>query len=266
MIRGSRRWSTNPVRSSSASVLLFLCATLTASAAWVENGSQAEPSISGGLVHQRFEMEDPDSGNSAGLELARFSAKSHQLRLIENRGGSESLAESMRKENCLAGVNGGYFDPDFAPIGLRIAGGLTKSPFVRSRLLTGVLVYRPGAARIVRLREYSRETKPLMALECGPFLVDGGKVVSGLDSTRAARRTFVATAAGDQVILGFCSPVSLADLSRILAHGLPGLKIRRALNLDGGSSSAFWFERKDSSAFSVSEQKPVRDFIGVSSR
>jgi len=41
------------------------------------------------------------------------------------------------------------------------------------------------------------------------------------------------------------------------------LKIQRALNLDGGSSSAFWFARANGSAFSIREQKPVRDFVGV---
>jgi hypothetical protein len=40
-------------------------------------------------------------------------------------------------------------------------------------------------------------------------------------------------------------------------------KVRRAINLDGGSSSAFWFAREDGSAFSMAGQKPVRDFVGL---
>jgi hypothetical protein len=40
-------------------------------------------------------------------------------------------------------------------------------------------------------------------------------------------------------------------------------KIDRALNLDGGSSSAFWFMWEDGSAFSIPGQKPVRDFVAV---
>jgi hypothetical protein len=35
------------------------------------------------------------------------------------------------------------------------------------------------------------------------------------------------------------------------------------MNLDGGSSSAFWFAREDGSAFSIAGRKPVRDFVGV---
>ena len=68
-----------------------------------------------------------------------------------------------------------------------------------------------------------------------------------------------------RALLGFCSEVSLADLANILATTsvTADLKIQRAINLDGGSSSAFWFARENGSVFSVPEQKPVRDFVGV---
>jgi hypothetical protein len=44
-------------------------------------------------------------------------------------------------------------------------------------------------------------------------------------------------------------------------QGLVGedFRINRALNLDGGSSSAFWFKRSNGSVFSISEMKNVRD-------
>jgi hypothetical protein len=102
----------------------------------------------------------------------------------------------------------------------------------------------------------------VVALQCGPFLVDRAQRVTGLDADRVARRTFAAIANADQVILGFCSDISLTDLSAILTAGRD-TKVQRALNLDGGSSSAFWFKRKDGSVFSIREQKSVRDFLGV---
>jgi len=40
------------------------------------------------------------------------------------------------------------------------------------------------------------------------------------------------------------------------------LKIQRTLNLDGGSSSAFWFA-DEGKPFSISEQKTVRDFVAI---
>ena len=51
----------------------------------------------------------------------------------------------------------------------------------------------------------------------------------------------------------------------ILRHApgiAPDLKVQRALNLDGGSSSAFWFAG-ERGAFSIPEQKSVRDFVAV---
>ena len=86
----------------------------------------------------------------------------------------------------------------------------------------------------------------------------------GLESTKTARRTFATVGSGDKAAIGFCSDVTLADLSNILSTiTVPELKIQRALNLDGGSSSTFWFKRANGAAFSISEQKPVRDFVAV---
>jgi hypothetical protein len=104
-----------------------------------------------------------------------------------------------------------------------------------------------------------------MALQCGPFLVDGGKRIRSLDNSRSARRTFAVVGTTGHAALGVCSDVTLAEMSEILS--LPKLagdvKIQRALNLDGGSSTAFWFARANGGAFSISEQKGVRDFVVI---
>jgi hypothetical protein len=108
------------------------------------------------------------------------------------------------------------------------------------------------------------KAKPTAARQSGPFLVEGAKAVPGLNGTRAARRTFVATAAGDRAAIGYSSHVTLAQLGALLATPriASDLKIQRALNLDGGSSSGFWFGG-EGEPFSISEQKPVRDYVGV---
>lgn len=244
--------------------LLFLAVAATAEAQW---SIQSETSESGraGLVHRHVVLENSSAGERAIVDLAVFSSKSCTLRVLQNEDGTSTLAEAMTREKCLAGVNGGYFDPDFAPIGLLIADGKMIAPLRRARLLTGVLIASPRGAQIVRIGEFSRQAKLNAAVECGPFLVDLGKSVRGLDDSRSARRTFAATGTHDRVTLGFCSGTTLAELATILATTqLAGdFKIQRALNLDGGSSSAFWFARHEDGAFSVSEQKSVRDFVAV---
>ena len=170
----------------------------------------------------------------------------------------------MARGNFLTGVNGGYFDPQYNPIGLLIVDGKIITPLQRARLLSGVLSASGKRIQISRVAEFSPNQKLEAAVESGPMLVDAGKSVRGLESTKIARRTFAAVASGDKAALGFCSDVTLSDLSNILAVIIiPEFKIQRALNLDGGSSSAFWFKRANGNAFSIAERKPVRDFVTI---
>jgi uncharacterized protein YigE (DUF2233 family) len=165
----------------------------------------------------------------------------------------------------VCGVNGGYFDREFKPLGLRVADGTTFSPLRRARLITGILLQSDRGIDVVRVSEFSRTKKIIAAVQSGPFLVESNKRIRGLNDAQPARRTFAGIAANDRAFLGFCSDVSLAQLANILAT-VPiaeDSKIRRAMNLDGGSSSAFWFARENGSEFSISGRKPVRDFVGV---
>jgi uncharacterized protein YigE (DUF2233 family) len=170
----------------------------------------------------------------------------------------------MQRENCLAGVNGGYFDPENKPVGLLISDEKLIAPLRKARLLSGVMIVSNGRMQLLRVAEYSSKQKATAALQCGPFLVDRGQPVPGLNDTRPARRTLVVTGGSDRAAIGFCSGVTLAQLGKILAtpEVAPDLKVQRALNLDGGSSSAFWFAG-ERGPFAISEQKTVRNFIGV---
>jgi len=244
--------------------LLFLAVATTANAQWSIESATSEPGRAG-LVHRHVVLENSGADQRATVDLAVFSSKSCTLRVVQNEDGTSALADAMTREKCLAGVNGGYFDPSFAPIGLLIADGKTIAPLLRARLLTGVLTASPRGIQIVLIGEFSRTAKLSAAVEGGPFLVDLGKSVRGLDDSRSARRTFAVTGTNDRVALGWCSETTLAELATILATAqLAGdFKIQRALNLDGGSSSAFWFARQQEGAFSISEQKSVRDFVAV---
>src|SRR4029453_14448828 len=69
-----------------------------------------------------FFFENNAGGGRITVDLAIFS-KFCTLRVLQNEGGADSLGEMMGREKCLAGVNGGYFNEEFAPIGLRMANG-----------------------------------------------------------------------------------------------------------------------------------------------
>ena len=248
-----------------SAAIFFLLLFSTAKAQWTQISFQSEPSPVRGLEHRYVVAEHSASGDRASLELAVFSTKSCRLRIVDQANEPRlDLEEVVSRGNFLAAVNGGYFNPDDKPIGLLIVDGTMIAPLQKARLLSGVLSASAKKVQISRVAEFSLAQKPDAAVESGPMVVDLGKSVRGLEATRAARRTFAAVGAGDKAALGFCSDVTLADLSNILATVLaPDFKIQRALNLDGGSSSAFWFKRANGSSFSIAEEKPVRDFVAI---
>ncbi len=249
------------LRRHSVLIAAFAMAQIAA-ADWRVLSASSEQSVAPGIEHRHIVVQN-SAAESATIDLAVFSTKTATWHLIDNPGGSENLTDVMRRENFIAGVNGGYFDTQFRPLGLRVIDGTTRSPLIRARLLTGVLCVSSRGIEIVRLGEFSQKKKSNAAIECGPFLIDGGMPVRGLDLSRRARRTFVAVAGTGTAAFGVSSDLSLAELASALT-ALPNLKIRRALNLDGGSSSAFWFRRSDNTPFSIPEEKPVRDFVGIS--
>jgi len=121
-------------------VLLFLAVAATAHAEWSVVSADSEAGLAG-IVHRQMELENSQSNKSATIDLALFSTKSCALRVIDGlttpRG---DLANVMQQQKCLAGVNGGYFNEEFVPIGLRIVNGQTIAPLQRARLITGVLI------------------------------------------------------------------------------------------------------------------------------
>jgi len=187
------------------------------------------------------------------------------LRVIDQpQPPRRALADAISGTNAVAGVNGGYFDPADAPVGLLISDGRLLSPLRKAKLLTGVLFASGNRIDIVRASHFSMKEKPRAAVQCGPLLIDQSVPVPGLNDSRKARRTFATVDGKGRTILGVSSSVSLAQLGQILRlTNLAGrFKTARALNLDGGSSTAFWFAR-NSAPISFPELKTVRDFVIV---
>ena len=132
----------------------------------------------GGVEHRRAVATESGNADRATLELALFSPKSTTLRVIDNPSGGDSLADVMQREHCLAGVNGGYFDPEDKPVGLLISDGKLIAPLRKARLLSGMMIVSNGRVQLLRFAEYSPRRNATTALQCGPFLVDRGQPVA----------------------------------------------------------------------------------------
>src|SRR5882757_3842280 len=111
------------VRSWLTGALIFRLFAFSAGAAWGVNSSESEKGSAAGIEHRRVGLMETASGEKATLELALFSPKSVVVRVADNPAGEEDLAAVMKRTRGLAGVNGGYFDPQNAPVGLLISDG-----------------------------------------------------------------------------------------------------------------------------------------------
>ena len=83
-------------------------------------------------------------------------------------------------------------------------------------------------------------------LQTGPYLVEGGQVVQGLSAFDPRGQTFIATNGSGQWVLGATrSPLTLTELAECLASpgALTSWRTDLAINLDGGSSTWFFFDR-----------------------
>lgn len=201
--------------------------------------------------------------DSADVHAATFSPSMHSFGLMDDPKNAYDLASAARARGAVVAVNGGYFHPDRTPLGLRVRKRKEIHPLERAPLLSGLLTVTDHRIALLRVGEFRRSPELQEAVQCGPFLVDGGKPVSGLNAIRRAKRTAIIEASGKRFGLIVTSEITLEEAGAILATPeiLPGLKITRALNLDGGSSTGLWVASEP--PLYLREIRNVRDFVGI---
>jgi len=240
---------------------LVFSSLLSASAAWeVTETTQLGTLPKGGAVLQAQMSDGP---RTARVTAIVFPARSYSLRVVESPSpGTSKLAGTLSAAGCVAGVNGGYFHPDFRPVGLVIADGREVHSFEKAKLLSGILVVRGTGIEIVRASRFKNSAEVREAIQCGPMLVENGRPTAGLNAERPARRTVVATDGRGQWALIYITSVTLADAARILTTHGALREWTTALNLDGGSSSGLWAATTPA-AVSLPEFGHVRNYIGI---
>lgn len=226
---------------------------------WVARKSEplAAPS---GLTFTRIDFTSGD--RAARLHVVSFSAKTHTFALMDDPENAYNLASAAKKRSALAAVNGGYFHPDRSPLGLRVRQGREIHPLERAKLLSGLLTVTADRIALVRTGEFKRASSLREAVQAGPFLVDGGKPVASLNATRRDARTAIFVSPSGRNGFVVSDALTLADFGAVLASGIePGVKITRALNLDGGSSTGLWVAGEP--PFYHRELRDVRDFVAI---
>lgn len=221
-------------------------------------------------LYPDYQQEDliiSPEGRTGSLHLYRFDSQEVRLKVIEREKG-RNLAQTMTKNHCLAGCNGGFFDPNYNPLGQVIANSkVSGQQNFASSLTSGVIFQNGDTLAIERAKTfYPKKLAPQQLIQTGPFLVEAGKPVSGLSNRKFARRTIIATDGKSQWFIAYTPPTTLAQLAQSLAESEKkyGFKILTALNLDGGSSSALWIGKgRGENPFYLREIKPVANYLGL---
>jgi uncharacterized protein YigE (DUF2233 family) len=229
-------------------------------AAWTFSPAEPQKAPPGLEFIQRTASSD---GQTAELSIVSFSSKTHTFAVMDNPAGAFDAGTAALKRGALAAVNGGYFHPDRTPLGLVVRQGVEIHPLERAKLLSGLVIVAGGNIALRRTSEFKASPAIREALQAGPFLVDGGKPVPGLDNTRSAARTVVFIESTGRCGFLICKSLTLAETAELLAT--PSLfaagKVVRALNLDGGSSTALWVRSEP--VFYVREWKSVRNYLAI---
>ncbi len=170
-----------------------------------------------------------------------FDSRSQRLAVADQEGGPGSQwadAETAAKAHSgLAGINAGFFTPEGQPLGLVISGGKRSGSLNRSSLGAGF--YSGGGSPALLRREQGGSGPEL--LQAGPFLVETGKATGGLSPKSSTARSFIAWDGGSGWVIARTGGCSLTELAQALAGAeIDGIKVRSALNLDGGRSSDLW--------------------------
>lgn len=188
----------------------------------------------------------PVVSNGTTYRYSLFAADPGTLTLVANPGGDNSFSQLIQTNRCTAGINAGFYDTDGNPLGLFRTADATVHEAITSALLDGyVWVAADGRAGIGT--ELPADTG--IALQNGPILLHGGAVRPlRITADEPARRAFAALDTAGKLWFGiihgesntFGGPL-LADLPLALEDiaAQERLTWTDAINLDGGSASAF---------------------------
>lgn len=171
-----------------------------------------------------------------------------RLVLYPNFEAKDTSLTFIKKNNCKSLISGGFYTEDDKPLGLFIAEGEKLRDKIKSSLATGIFSLAYNGA--VDISSDSVDEKPRFAIQTGPILIENGifRKLYSRDDTAARRVVVSLTEKNEVVFIAFYSSSSplqgpyLADLPPFLSRfqDKTGIHLAKAVNLDGGSASAFY--------------------------
>ncbi|MCG5056299.1 MAG: phosphodiester glycosidase family protein [Myxococcales bacterium] len=189
--------------------------------------------VAPGVHHRRLDARDVKA------DLLRFDLDLFELRVeVLGQAHASTAAGAASRFGSVLAINGGFFDPQWRSLGLRVSHGETKIP-LRPRVDWGVLALAERRARIVHSRDHNPKAAVDAAIQVGPRLLVDGKPTQ-LKPQLAYRSAVAVDPTGR--LLTFVStrvPVEAGALAAALARLE---EFQAALLLDGGPSSQLYVQ------------------------
>ena len=174
-----------------------------------------------------------------------------------------SIEKLVNQDHAVLAINGGFFSPEFLPLGLRISDGKIKNP-LKHISWWGVFYIKNNKAKIVSQKSYKPSKNINFAIQSGPRLIINGRIPNlkpGIDN----RSALGITKDGQIIIVATeNAPISTSELAKIMSTPTSqgGLGCIYALNLDGGRSTQLYAKIKNFSLL-IPGFSPIADAILV---
>jgi hypothetical protein len=227
------------------------------------------PAVAG--EHLRFLLPVGPGDRPSTAHAYVFNSGKETIRVVDQGGITQQthadLGAAAHAAGASAGVNGGFFDPQGNPLGHFVADGKSVGISTASSPLTSGLIWSDGR-KIGTARTTSFDLKAsefTQLLQAGPFLIENGAPVGGLETAKFSRRTIILTDGGKLWALAYVPSATLDGLAHALAKpgAFPSFSPKVVLNLDGGASSGLWIKRENGQQFYLREISKVRNFLIV---
>lgn len=180
------------------------------------------------------------------IRISWATAQPEQVELYSNLQAKETSEKIKSERNCRTLVNGGFYSKTNTHLGLFVSNFEVLSNTLQSPLLNGFLSIK---FKDIVINSLKPNSDARIALQSGPLLVQNNKpLILSINNDQPDRRIVAATNYHNDLIFlaiyrynsDFQGPL-LQDLPQIieLFKKQTGISITDAINLDGGSASAF---------------------------
>lgn len=179
------------------------------------------------------------------IHVFRIDLTKNRLSLLTAQQIKKTYASAQtfaKASNALIAINGGFFDHNFDPLGLRI-----QNSHIISRLKPiswwGVFYIADNHAWIKSMQKFRQTPQIEMAIQSGPRLIIDGKIPHlkpGID-----QRTALCITKTNNLILLVTERAAISTTQLAQYMKAPPLACHSAINLDGGSSSQLFMHIKN---------------------